>query len=409
MPYSYTIDEEVVERGLCQQAPSKEVGDMWFDNDHRLCVVDSVSFQRYVWEDVALWNIRITAYKEEEITADLRNRYDEFQQKQDLALQKSREEEEEKNRTWREDCKWRKIDIGVGGKFIVAVYENGANIHLERCEGESHDAPKVVVPEYVDIINDGAFADNENIKELVFLTEKCKVNGFSDWPNLEKIVLPGLTEFDRNHIVFNGCDKLESIELNGNPNNAMYYAVFHPKAIIVYKKAQYFKLADDIYAKGDVAISVSPRCGDSFEIPEMVDRISDNALDFLFSHCQTMIIPHNLTIYCIDYKNYNDAKVFEWYARGPKEKEIVLSKDAKITLAHATIIKNEKTTKLDFSIKYDYKLSTKSFKFIEGEDIVPAIQNGIRHFRGWGDEFGSEETINDIRGLFTTNVKILYQ
>ena len=81
MPHTYIDTEEVEEHGMCQQVPSKEVGDMWIDSDRRLCIVDDVWFVRYVWEDVALWNIRITAYYENEITAEMRYRYHQFQQK----------------------------------------------------------------------------------------------------------------------------------------------------------------------------------------------------------------------------------------------------------------------------------------------------------------------------------------
>lgn len=82
MSHSYIDKEEVVERGMCQQVPSKEVGDMWYDDDHRLCIVDDVRFVRYVYEDVALWNIYITAYYKDEITPEMRTKYQQFQQRE---------------------------------------------------------------------------------------------------------------------------------------------------------------------------------------------------------------------------------------------------------------------------------------------------------------------------------------
>ena len=54
---------------------------MWYDDDHRLCIVNDVHFVKYVWEDVALWEIDVTAYKEEEITHEMRTEYAKFQQK----------------------------------------------------------------------------------------------------------------------------------------------------------------------------------------------------------------------------------------------------------------------------------------------------------------------------------------
>lgn len=89
MPHTYIDEEEVEEHGMCQQVPSKKEGDMWFDCDRRLCIVDDVWFVRYVWEDVALWKIRITAYYENEITDEMRDQYRQFQQRTSQADQQS--------------------------------------------------------------------------------------------------------------------------------------------------------------------------------------------------------------------------------------------------------------------------------------------------------------------------------
>ena len=412
MPYSYTIEENVVERGLCQQVPSKEAGDMWFDDSHRLCVVDSVSFERYVWEDVALWHVHVTAYPEEEITADLREKYAQFQQKRLLEEKKLKDAEEEKKRKWREDSKWRKIDIGVGGRFIVEVHENGSKTILSKSEGENNNAPKVIVPPSVNYINDrngSPFSNNDSIIELVFIQEQCSfdLDNFSivDCPNLEKIVLPGQAEFEGIHFV--GCDKLESIEFNGKPEESFYYAVIKSGTIIVFKKAKHF-VSHGITAMDDVAMGVDFKGENAFcEIPQMVNSITDNALYSIYkAREKTMIIPHDLTIYCTDFKKYDDAAPFNYYCTDPKEREIILGKDTKINLVHVTAMM---CANQGLNFNYEHELSIKTFMHIVEEGNSPTIQYGIRVFRGWGDKYDSKKEINDIRGLFTKNVKITYR
>lgn len=70
MPHTYVEEREIEERGFCQQEPCEKVGDQWIDSDGRLCVVDDVRFVKYVWEDVALWKVTITAYSDGEYRKD---------------------------------------------------------------------------------------------------------------------------------------------------------------------------------------------------------------------------------------------------------------------------------------------------------------------------------------------------
>ena len=136
----------------------------------------------------------------------------------------------------------------------------------------------------------------------------------------------------------------------------------------------------------------------------MINNISDKALYFYLQDLGHLTISHNITIYCLEYKNYDDAKAFEDYARGRKEKEIIIKGNVRISLVHTTVIDSYKDSVFS-TTKYRCKLSTKTFGRLVEEDI----QYGCRRFRGWGDKYGSEDEINDIKGLFTTNVKILYR
>lgn len=72
---SYT--EEIEERGFCQQRPALNTGDKYLrevDGQKRLCIVRSVHFDKYVWEDVAQWTTIIEEYLEEEFTLEILHR-----------------------------------------------------------------------------------------------------------------------------------------------------------------------------------------------------------------------------------------------------------------------------------------------------------------------------------------------
>ena len=75
MPHTFVIEEEIEEHGFCQQMPLRKVGDQYIDCDGRLCIVNSVDFVRYVWEDVALWHITVTAYFSDEFTKNENGEY----------------------------------------------------------------------------------------------------------------------------------------------------------------------------------------------------------------------------------------------------------------------------------------------------------------------------------------------
>ena len=68
MPFTITREEEIEEHGYCQQKPVLVKGDRYIDDSGRYCEVENVRFVRYVWEDVALWEIRITVYNRDELT-----------------------------------------------------------------------------------------------------------------------------------------------------------------------------------------------------------------------------------------------------------------------------------------------------------------------------------------------------
>ena len=71
MPHTITYTEEIEEHGYCQQRPELHTGDKYLhevEGKKRLRIVQSVHFDKYVWENVAQWTTIIEEFFEEEYT-----------------------------------------------------------------------------------------------------------------------------------------------------------------------------------------------------------------------------------------------------------------------------------------------------------------------------------------------------
>jgi len=403
MPHTYTIEEEVTERGMCQQEPTTSVGDMWYDNDHRLCVADDVRFIKYVWEDVALWSITVTAYSQDEITPELKQQYELYQKKIQDAYAKFHAEEEAKKQSWRKYSKWRTVNIGEGGDFIVEVYEDCGRVLLNRYQGEcTRNASKIVIPEYITWVCDEAFRGCKSLKEVVFLTEKCSIDYhvFSDCKNLERVVLPAQSTFHADRVnCFEGCDKLSQIEINGDENNSWYYVQQSGDLTLLYAKKGCYPSHNSRIDKvtEDLLIFIANKSASILELPDTVKNISDFALFDIpnrmwsssSNKVKTIAIRHDINVFCTLYANFLEESVFFY-----NHTSYVLSKDTKITLILIEIPSRRKV----FVCTPDGEGGGKE-------------QYGVRYadYKDRMPSYASNVASNDIRRLFLKNDKLEFE
>lgn len=403
MPHTFTIEEEVTERGMCQQEPSKSVGDMWYDNDHRLCIVNDVHFRKYVYEDVALWSITVTAYTQDEITPALRHQYELYQKKIQDAYARFHAEEEAKKQSWREFSKWRTENIGEGEDFIVEVYEDCGRVLLNRYQGEgARNASKIVIPEYITWVCDEAFRGCESLKEVVFLTEKCSIgyHVFSGCKNLERVVFPVQSTFFADRVnCFEGCDKLSRIEINGDENNSWYYVQKSGDLTLLYAKKGCYPSHNRRVDKvtEDLLIFIANKPSPFLELPDTVKNISDFALydipNRVFSgsinEVKTIAIRHAINVFCTVYTNFLEESVFFY-----NHTKYVLSRDTKITL-----------------LLIGYPSKRKEFVCIPDWDGDGRDQHGVRYadYKDRMPSYASNVASNDIRRLFLKNDKLTFE
>lgn len=69
MAHTFTNEIEIRETNLHQE-PDIKAGDKYIDDYGCFCIVNSVTFVKYVWEDISQWIISITAYSRNELSAD---------------------------------------------------------------------------------------------------------------------------------------------------------------------------------------------------------------------------------------------------------------------------------------------------------------------------------------------------